>query len=398
MPTFKFLPLVAVLAIPGADAVLGAMDAADVNLHGFASQGWLYSHDNRVIDDHSNQGGSFDFNEFAVNVTATPIAQVRVGAQLFASTYGQFGKDRVQLDWGYGEYQVATGSDRFDLSFEAGRIKTSQGLQNDFRDLDMTRPQVFLPMSVYNAGLRDLNVAVNGAGMTTTVRPGNLGAFTLFLYGGGQNIDEQGPLADLLANPALGIGGFDRMSIKNDVGGALTWQTPLDGLRIKGSLKNVNGFEADVAAPLPGGPVDLRMVHYYSGIVGADYQQGDLVVAAEFADAYGSLITDLQGGGEVPGHLRQRGAYGTVAYRFVERWEALAGFNWYCDNGMVHDPVASFTRGAVLALRCDITSHWLVKAEFQRNRGTALLDPKYAPPSGYDEYWNLLALKTTFDF
>jgi hypothetical protein len=58
----------------------------------------------------------------------------------------------------------------------------------------------------------------------------------------------------------------------------------------------------------------------------------------------------------------------------------------------------SFNRGVVAAVRCDITSHWLVKAEFQRNRGTAFLLVQNAPASGYEEYWNLFALKTTFDF
>jgi hypothetical protein len=148
MPSVRstLVPALAVLISTSACA----MDSA-VQVHGFASQGYIYTPgDNTFISPNSNNGGTFDFNEFAVNFGANPIDRLHVGAQLFAGTLGKYGKDKVQLDWGYGEYQVATGSDMVDLSVLAGRIKMGHGLYNDYRDLDMTRTSVFLPTSVYN--------------------------------------------------------------------------------------------------------------------------------------------------------------------------------------------------------------------------------------------------------
>lgn len=61
------------------------------------------------------------------------------------------------------------------------------------------------------------------------------------------------------------------------------------------------------------------------------------------------------------------------------------------------DPTADFKRGAVAALRFDPTEHWLIKAEFQRNRGTLGVYGQ-DNPNGMSEYWNLFTVKTTYDF
>lgn len=398
MRSTRFLlpTLAALAAMPAASA----LDVGGVQIHGFASQGYLASHDNEIFAPNSNDGGTFDFNEFGINFTATPVDRLRVGAQLFAGSLGQDGKEKVKLDWGYGEYQIPTGKDNLDVYVQAGRLKMGLGLYNDFRDLDMTRTQVFLPMSVYNPNFRDIFIAVNGAAAGTNLRTGALGTFGLFGFFGGQTIDEDGPLGAAFVNPELN-NTVDSISVKHQAGGALTWETPLEGLRLKGSFMGSNQLAVEThilaAAPPFVGTVEvpISMPHYYNSIVSAEYQHGDLTLAAEYSNAQGKIITELPpmlGGGTNVQHLRTQGAYGSAAYRFLERWEALGAYVWSYESEIVHDPVASFNRGVVVALRCDITDHWLIKGEFQRNRGTAFVS------DGDDEYWSLFAVKTTFDF
>lgn len=392
---FVIPTLAALAAIPAASA----MDAGGVQIHGFVSQGYLASHDNEIFAPNSNDGGTFDFNEFAINFTATPVERLRVGAQLFAGSLGQYGKEKVQLDWGYGEYQIPTGKNDLDVYVQAGRLKMGLGLYNDYRDLDMTRTQVFLPMSVYNPNFRDIYIAVNGAAAGTNVRTGALGTFGLFAFFGGQTIDEDGPLGDAFANPLLG-NTVDSIRIKNQAGATLTWETPLEGLKLKGSFMASDQLQVESHT----GPfsVPITMPHYYNSIASAEFQHGDLTLAAEYSNAQGKIMTDLT---QIPGpnggvvntqHLRTQGAYGSAAYRFLERWEVLGSYIWSYESEIVHDPVKSFNRGVAFAVRYDVTDHWLIKGEFQRNRGTAFVADVDNPEN--EEYWNLFALKTTFDF
>ncbi len=395
--------LVPALAVLLSTSAAVAMDSSSVQIHGFASQGYLYTPgDNTFLSPNSNNSGTYDFNEFAVNFGANPIDRLHVGAQLFASTLGKYGKDKVQLDWGYGEYQVPTGSDLVDVSVLAGRIKMGHGLYNDYRDLDMTRTSVFLPTAVYNVPFRDVMLAVNGVGTNLTLHPSKLGNFQLYAYLGGQNLEKDGPIADAFLNPANGVDGVESATVRRVNGLSLTWETPLEGLKLKGSFEQanevaINGFHT-IAPPVAGNPVvklpiTYLLPNYYSTIAGFEYQTGNLTLASEYSFTQAHIFADYSalGAGVQESSLHEQGLYGTASYRFLERWEGLLGQSWDHESDAANT-VASRTVSTIVALRCDITDHWLVKAEFQRNKGTHLAT------TGTEEYWNVFALKTTFDF
>src|SRR5512138_1164429 len=76
-----------------------AMDAAGVEIHGFASQGFIQtSKDNNFPVSNSGKG-SFNFNDFAINFAKEVVPGLRVGVQLLAMDRGSYGKDKVTLDW-----------------------------------------------------------------------------------------------------------------------------------------------------------------------------------------------------------------------------------------------------------------------------------------------------------
>ena len=398
MPAVRstLVPALAVLISASAFAV-----DTDVQIHGFASQGYIYTPgDNTFLSPNSNNGGTFDFNEFAVNFGANPIDRLHVGAQLFASTLGKFGKDKVQLDWGYGEYQVPTGSDLVDVSVLAGRVKMSHGLYNDYRDLDMTRTSVFLPTSVYSVPFRDVALAVNGVGVNLGFHPEKVGNFQLYAYLGGQNFEKDGAIADAFISLGGGqFSGVESITVRRVDGINLTWETPLEGLKLKGSIEQANELKINTYATAAIGgavvniPIPALLPNYYSSIFGFEYQMGNLTLASEYSLAQAKIIVDASavGGGENVSELNTQGLYGTASYRFLQHFEGMLGATWDHENTGANT-VASRTAGYIAALRWDVTDHWLVKAEFQRNKGTKLAS------SGTEEYWNLFALKTTFDF
>jgi hypothetical protein len=420
------VPALAVLAATPAVA----MDANDVQIHGFVSQGYLKTTDNNVYSTTTTAGGTFDFNEVGVNFTATPIDRLRVGVQIFAQNVGKYGEGKPQIDWAYGEYELPTGKNDYTASISAGRVKTSHGLYNDYRDLDMTRTNVFLPDSVYSTTYRDFSIAVNGAELNGTVNAGAFGSFHANAYIGGQNVAADSAIADRY-NEAATVSSVDNITVQRADGGGLEWTTPLEGLRFKGSVIHVTHMIADVttasgtilAEPVPGLTLNttnpeswkIDLTNYINWIVGGEYQVGNFTFASEYSNAFYQVDIDVPAyaytaspllggpGTTAPIHQhisnRTQGAYLNGSYRFHPKWEASLMGTWsYSKNyDGTGDSVSDFKRAGIVALRFDPTEHWLIKAEFQRNCGTLGL---YSPenPNGKSEYWNLFALKTTFDF
>jgi hypothetical protein len=407
----------------------GAASAADSNLqiHGLASQGYLETSGNSLYG-RSDGAGTFELNEFALNATATPIERVRIGVQVLAYDLGKYGNDKPQIDWAFGEYQVPTNNENFDFSVVGGRFKTGHGLYNDYRDLDMTRTSVFLPSATYSATLRDVYLAANGLQLNATVRCGKVGSFDLSGYVGTQNIDaNEGPIADNFQS--LGIAKINSINLKRADGGHINWNTPIEGLRVKGSLLHAanlvvdgeNSYVVGQTLPFPGGyvvaqdvslPVHVDLTNYQDFMFGAEYQTGDWTFASEFSNIYyrGEVEATapsasnplMLGTANSVFYSRQLGAYGSINYQLSalpapwNRLQVFGAANWLHDEEN-HDPVTGYHRGLVAAIRYDIADHFLVKAEFQRNRGTLLVNSS-DNPDGTEELWNLFSLKTSYDF
>jgi hypothetical protein len=420
----------------------GTASAADLDfqIHGFASQGYVQTHGDAYEDGwygrDTNDAGTFEFNEFGVNVVATPIDRLRIGAQFIAYDLGQYGNDEVQLDWAFGEYEIPV-MDGFDLSVVAGRFKTGHAFYNDYRDLDMTRSSVFLPRSVYSAAFRDFFLAANGAQLNARIDGGALGSFTASGFLGTQNIDEsEGPLRDIFATGAsqsinIPVGilttelkQFDYIRLENFNGGHVEWTTPLDGLRLKVSTLYADNMEASgtliATLPISGflgaasgtsteTSIDIVVDHWFDVTAGAEYVWQDLTLASEVSSRYytaksitGALDFPAPGPSaeDQPARTtnlanRTLGIYGSATYQLSflpgpwERLSVYGEFNWA--RSMDPNTEASgYTRSGAVALRYDIVDHFLIKAEFERVQETSA--------TGIREYGNILSIKTTFDF
>lgn len=460
------IPVLAVLtAIPAAQAA----DISDVQFHGFVSQGYLWTSNNNWYGDTQDHG-SFEFNEFALNAVARPVDRLRIGIQLFARDLGLYGNDEVQIDWAYADYQ-AVQADWGSLGVTVGRFKTTYGLYNETRDVDMARTQVFLPTTVYNNRLRDVYLALNGIQLYGNVKMHKAGSMDWTVALGSNTLNTDGAAADVFEETGV-IGDVTDLSTDNTTTLSLTWNTPLEGLRFRGSvidLRNLRsagtagtritepaianmqaGVNGAIAAAPPAPPFGLTgnsvsldssalepttvtasAPHYYTGIVSAEYQFGDWTFAAEWMREYakfqiestvtpniGYLNTTINaanpayGGALGPGittnsafqpqeiseymYQKLEGFYFTASYRFLERWEIAGGpqtaFSDYSERG-----AGTVHRGWSAALRYDIFSNWLVKAEWQSIRGTQQLYSS-ENPEGAKYTWNMLALKTTVDF
>ena len=113
---------------------LFAQDLAGIEIHGFATQGFLFSSHNNYLTMQSS-AGSLQWTDGAVSVSDSLNDNLRVGIQLHMYQLGQLGGSNIQVDWASGDYRV---NDH--LGFRAGKVKTPLGLFNDSQDVDARLP------------------------------------------------------------------------------------------------------------------------------------------------------------------------------------------------------------------------------------------------------------------
>jgi len=371
--------LIPSLALLAGSGVAQAMD--DIQIHGLVSQGFLYTHNNALFTPDSEDKGTFEFNEIALNVMATPIDRLRVGVQIAAQDLGDSFNDKPTIDWAYGNYNFGEVTKNLDLSVTAGRFKMGHGLYNDYRDLDMTRSSVFLPMAVYNPRWRDIMLAVNGVGLTATVGAGPAGSFDVNAFVGDNNYSaSEGPLHDTFSDL---IGEPSSISVEMIRGGQLTWNTPVDGLRLKYSLLDAYKFEAEGTAatiisppnpPFPQVPINIpysfKLPDYWDNIFSAEYQNGNWTAVAEYDYTFFHSTVDVNGVQQSHTSNATHSTYASLAYRFHPKWEALGGWQWSqtgTTTGTTEAKDKWYAWNA--AVRYDVTDHWLIKAEYQWTHG-----------------------------
>lgn len=190
-----------------------------VQVHTFGSQGFAYSNDNSYLTMNTSKG-SFNFDDFGVNVSTQITDKFRVGAQGYTRRLGELNRGQVTLDWAVADY-------RFKPWFGArgGKVKTALGLYNDLQDVDSLSTWALLPQSMYPIDLRGSTIAHIGGDFYGKIPLRRFGKVSYTAYGGVlPNDPHQGFLYALHGvfvekTPYVGpIGGGDAK-----------WNTPLKG-------------------------------------------------------------------------------------------------------------------------------------------------------------------------
>jgi hypothetical protein len=408
----------------------GSPSSNPVSIHGFASQGFLKSSANNYLS-VSTERGSFAFSEEALTVTALPVPNLRVAAQVFARDLGPQGNQNVTIGWALGDYRV-----RDWLGFRAGRVKMPVGLYNILVDADVARPEILQPGGVYPLSIRDITGAVDGGSLYGTVALGVAGALDYEVWGGTEDIDEayivrrfhrDGAAASLPALASLRIANLDynvseiEANMDHLYGGALEWRPPVAGLRLRASgftaesnfsaLTTYTGF----MGPAPVSLATRSRTHYeqpYFLYASAEYQRAGLRLTAEsvWSKARQTItVTGMPGPAlpAVPRENRPVASYAQVAYRVTDRLQASTYYSVsYDDRGdkqgqrfvRTGQPVhRAWQKDLAFSGRLDITSHWLAKVEWHSFDGTQNMSV-VENPQGLKQRWKLVLAKTTVHF
>jgi hypothetical protein len=391
------LALCLCLIAPPAFAVdIGGSDDSltSVEVHAFASQGFILSKDNNYLATDTTHG-SFQFSELGVNLTKSLTDRFRVGLQLFAQDLGPTGNYDIKADWFYLDYRFANW-----LGVRAGRVKIPFGLYNDSADIDPARVAVLRPQSVYPEENRNYLLAQTGGELYGYASLGAAGALDYRGYGGTIFVDTS------MYTPGS-VYQIQTFNVPYLVGGRLLWETPVDGLRVGASVQSLR-LDATILPTTPA-PTSATTTPLSVGIqipavlwvASAEYVAGDLLLAAEYSRWY--LSENSNNPTVFPGSptvISER-AYAMATYR-ASKW--LQPGIYYSvmfpdvDNrsgreNMQHDVSTT--------LRFDINAHWLVKAEAHYMFGTAGLDTTLnngTPLSALEQSWGVFLLKTTAYF
>ncbi len=130
-----------------------------LQIHGFASQGLIFTTDNNFYG--NSKHGSADFTELGINASLQLSPKIRIAGQVLSRQAGDMDNGSPRIDYALLDINLIS-SMKGRLGFYLGRIKNPLGLYNDTRDVAHTRQGVFTSQVIYFDKVRDLTMSADG--------------------------------------------------------------------------------------------------------------------------------------------------------------------------------------------------------------------------------------------
>ena len=376
------LLLVVLLSLGSLRLAAQSLNLEDLQIHGFATQGFLYSSHNNYLT-MSSSSGSLQWTEGAISLNDPLNDNLRVGMQLHMYQMGQIGGPNVVIDWASGDYNV---SDR--LGFRAGKVKIPMGLYNDSQDVDSLFLWVLLPQSIYPVENRDFDLALLGGEVYGEQTLGSSEGMVQYRgYYGGSTLDTNGGYNLLLQQFGLF---FSSPPSGKDYGGDLRWVTPWRDLMVGASAQSQG---LDGTAP-----------------------QGSLHMAPTFLDAFyavwkwkkasfegeywrSPLCPVLTIGSEVvPIPVDARAWYGMASYELTKKLEVGTYYSHYVNKDADTLLPQNYSKDWVTAGRYNFNQYLYGKVEAHFLHGTGLGYYADTNPNGLKPNSSMLAARVGFAF
>jgi hypothetical protein len=355
----------------GASAVAAqSLDDLNIQIHGYATQGFLYTNNNNIFTTNSSDG-SPAWTEAVVNVGAQPMRKLRVGVQGRYFLLGNIG-NTITLDWAQADYKA---NNKFGVRF--GKVKTPVGLFNEVQDIDPSYMWSLLPQTVYPIESRNSLLAHLGGVVYGTLKLGPSGGDLEYRGWGGQL--SLGPNDGYFINQNESGVTLPNGMTSPIVGGALRWRTPVSGLIVGASdnrVTRLSGASLDVAlGALLGipegvpGTESLKSFNQYDYFI--RYEGGKLMLATEYNRLPVHITLAMPAiGVSVPLPADDRAWYGMVTYKATEKLSVGSYYTQYFDHqGSLGS--GRYLKDWALSGRYDFNPYIYAKAEQHLMDGTA---------------------------
>lgn len=416
--SFLALAMIILLGLPYATDASGF---DDLNIHGFVSQGFLYTTKDMPFLTEDSGDGTFDFNEMAVNFSVNPMNNLNLGMQLYAFDLGDIGNDNVEVDWAFGDYSI-----KDYLGVRVGIMKIPFGLYNEVRKVDMVRSSVLLPTSVYPEWFRETFARLKGVGLYGTL-PGDISYQAMY---GNVDIKGDGGLADGMSTlmGSLGMEVYDAET-NYAYAGKLQWDSPM-GLKLAASYYALEGLEmfmdrtldlpamvtgglAGLTSPMTGLVVFNEPVEAF--VLSAEYMTDRLTLAAEYTETEldftihisttldPAIVAAMQIPPQVGVKTTFQGYYLSLSYRVLDRLELGTYYSelYYDKSDHGGDDYAqaynnpdynAWLKDLCFSARYDFSTNWCGKLEAH------IMDGSFFAMSADHQDWAAYAAKVTYSF
>jgi hypothetical protein len=358
------------------------LSAQTLEIHGFVTQGFVYSsHNNYLTMQTSN--GSLQWTDGAISVSDSLTDKLRVGIQLRMYQLGQLGGPNLQIDWASGDYRV---NDYFGI--RAGKVKTVTGLFNDSQDVDAVYLWTLLPQCSYPIDNESFFLSHLGGEVYGDIPLGSrAGKLRYSGYAGQVTLDLNGGYIQQFADEGLV---FTNPPSGKTFGGDLRWETPLKGLTIGAS---VNSEALDGTAPTG----NLHVPRLLIDVQYAQYQRGKFYFATEY-DRTPFNPTITFGSQVIPAPEDLRSWYAMASYHLLKKFQAGSYYSHWIDKSADPASPASYSKDWVISGRYDFNAYFYGKLEEHFLHGTGLGYYESTNPDGLKTNSNLLAAKIGFTF
>ena len=382
-----------------------------VQVHGFASQGFVHTDVNNWLTMDSSHVGSGEFTDFGANASTQVNDHFRVGAQIYDRKLGSLGAWIPTLDWAFADYQF-----RSWFGIRGGKVKTVLGLYNDTQDLDFIRTFALLPQSVYPTDLRDSTIGHLGGDVYGSVAlPRHMGTMSYTAYAGLRKDSQHSGYPYLLTMYGTKFNSFGGLQY----GGDLRWKTPVAGLLLGASRLNQDtegsGTSVNPANPSAGRiPYSECSIADWTNQFYGQYRIGKWQFDAE----YRRYVRDQSIFGGSSMNLSDiRGWYVSGTYHLAKRISAGSYYSRYAitsvvggallDLGIPQQTDTSLPRNHIydktISGRIDLTKFWNVKVEghFIDGYGAGTYPDGFYPQvnqQGFAPDTSALVLKTSMNF
>ena len=358
-------------------------DPSALDVHAFVSQAFLVTQNANWLARDSTKG-SAQFSEVGINFTKPITDRLRVGVQLFSRILGPQGNYDTKMDWFYLDYRL-----RDWLGVRAGRVKIPFGLYNEINDADSARNAILLPQSVYPVQNRDYLLAQTGGELYGRIHLGPNSALEYRVYGGTIIFDTTGT-----SSPQFQI--LD-LHVPYLVGGRLMWETPLEGLRVGGS---VQALRLDTTLLTKNEQVAVR-IPAVLWVASIEYAEHNLLVASEYSRWYVRAESSDPAVFPNSAQVVSERAYAMINYRITPWLQPGAYYALVFPDASNRSGRDHVQHDVAFTLRYDLTANWILKLEEHFMSGTANLSPTLNDDkalSALPMHWGIFFVKTTAYF
>ena len=391
----RALTILAVALAGALPSISQSLDDLNIQIHGYATQGFLYSTNNNFFTT-SSSNGSPAWSEAVFNVSSQPDPKLRVAVQARYFMLGNYGNE-ITLDWAMADYKF---NEKLGVRF--GKVKSPTGLWNELQDIDPSYIWSLLPQGVYPISSRNSLLSHYGGVAYGTYNLGQrFGKLDLRAFGGERVMGSNDGF--LLAQKEAG------MIFPNGIngatyGGALRWRTPLNGLMVGASSMTQLAMIVPIKFTIPAGPIagtytgtqrvsPFNQIDYFG-----KYEKNKVMVAGEYTRLPVHLVmTYPLPVGPIPIKNDQHTWYGMASYKVTGKLTAGV----YDSQLVIHSALLGpgrYSKDWAISGRYDFNQFLYAKAEQHFVDGTATSYDQDMNPDGLKPNSKLTILKMGVSF